>query len=79
MKRLALVALLLAGCDPVSDAKIDKILAAKEIVRGRLNYPDTADFHEMETEVRGNTVHLKVTAKNAFGVPSTHTFDINVP
>lgn len=79
MRVIALVALLIVGCGLPSDPKIDKILAAKEIVRGRLNYPDTADFHEMETEVRGNTVHLKVTAKNAFGVPSTHTFDINVP
>ena len=71
----------LCGCDGTassSNTDIDKIIRAKQIVRTRLNYPDTADFHELKTSVNGNTVHLVVTAKNAFGVPSTHTFDINV-
>lgn len=78
MKRLILFAVLLAGCDS-SNSDVDKILRAKEIVRSQLNFPDTADFHEMKTMVNGNTVTLTVTAKNAFGVPSTHTFNINVP
>lgn len=78
MKRLVLLAAFLAGCDS-SNSEVDKILRAKDIVRGQLNYPDTADFHEMSTEVHGNTVKLTITAKNAFGVPSTHTFNINVP
>lgn len=79
MRNVVLLVLALAGCELPSDPRIDKILVAKEIVRSRLNFPDTADFHEMDTEVRGDTVRLKVTAKNAFGVPSTHTFDIQVP
>ena len=78
MKRLVLFAMFLAGCDS-SNSEVDKILRAKEIVRGQLNFPETADFHEMKTMVKGNTVTLTVTAKNAFGVPSTHTFNINVP
>jgi hypothetical protein len=78
MKRLVLLAAFLAGCDS-SNSEVDKILRAKDIVRAQLNYPDTADFHEMSTEVHGNTVKLTVTAKNAFGVPSTRTFNINVP
>lgn len=77
MKRLVLFAMFLAGCD--SSNEVDKILRAKEIVRSQLNFPDTADFHEMKTMVNGNTVTLTVTAKNAFGVPSTKTFNINVP
>ncbi|MCS5582667.1 MAG: hypothetical protein NZ777_04080 [Pseudomonadales bacterium] len=60
------------------DDKIDKIIKAKATVRAQLNYPDTADFHDLKTEVNGNVVHLVVTAQNAFGVPSTHTFDITV-
>lgn len=57
---------------------IDKILKAKEIVRKMVNYPDTLVFHEFSTEVHGNTVTLKFTCKNAFGVPETHVLDIKV-
>lgn len=57
---------------------IDKILKAKEIVRGMVNYPDTLVFHDFSTKVSGNTVTLKFTCKNAFGVPETHTMDIRV-
>lgn len=66
--------------DPIkiSDSDIDKILKAKDIVRGMVNYPDTLVFHEFHTKVSGNTVTLKFTAKNAFGVPETHVKDIKV-
>ena len=57
---------------------IDKILKAKEIVRGMVNYPDTLVFHDFSTKVSGNTVTLKFTCKNAYGVPETHTMDIKV-
>ena len=64
---------------PVAMANdIDKILKAKEIVRGMVNYPDTLVFHEFSTKVSGNTVTLKFTCKNAFGVPETNTLDIRV-
>jgi hypothetical protein len=62
----------------ISDADIMKILKAKEIVRGMVNYPDTLVFHEFYTKVSGNTVTLKFTAKNGFGVPETHIKDIKV-
>lgn len=75
---LFLFVLIFSGCDAGGNSEVDKIIKAKQVVLSRLNYPDTADFHEMKTSVRGNTVSLTVTAKNAFGVPSTHTFDINV-
>lgn len=57
---------------------IDKILKAKDIVRGMVNYPDTLVFHDFSTKVNGNTVTLKFTCKNAFGVPETHVMDIKV-
>lgn len=57
---------------------IDKILKAKDIVRGMVNFPDTLVFHDLYTKVKGNTVTLKFTCKNAFGVPETHTMDIKV-
>ena len=57
---------------------IDKILKAKDIVRNMVNYPDTLVFHEFYTKVSGNTVTLKFTAKNAFGVPETFVKDISV-
>ena len=57
---------------------IDKILKAKDIVRNMVNYPDTLVFHEFYTNVSGNTVTLKFTAKNAFGVPETFIKDIMV-
>jgi hypothetical protein len=57
---------------------IDMILKAKEIVRNMVNYPDTLVFHELYTKASGNTVTLKFTAKNAFGVPETHIKDIKV-
>ncbi len=57
---------------------IDKILKAKEIVRNMVNYPDTLVFHDLYTNVSGNTVTLKFTCKNGFGVPETHIMDINV-
>lgn len=62
----------------ISDEDIDKILRAKDIVRGMVNYPDTLVFHDLYTKVSGNTVTLKFTCKNAFGVPETHTMDIKV-
>lgn len=60
-----------------NNTDVDKIISAKQTVLSKLNYPDTADFHDMKTIVNGNNVTLVVTAKNAFGVPSTHTFNIN--
>lgn len=57
---------------------IDKILKAKDIVRSMVNFPDTLVFHEFHTVVKGNTVTLKFTCKNAFGVPETHVLDIKV-
>lgn len=61
-----------------SDSDIDKILKAKEIVRNMVNYPDTLVFHDFSTKVSGNTVTLKFTCKNGFGVPETHIKDIKV-
>ena len=63
--------------DPSVNTDVDKIITAKQIVLSQLNYPDTADFHDMKTKVNGDNVTLVVTAKNTFGVPSTHTFSIN--
>lgn len=61
-----------------SNSEINKIMEAKDIVKTMVNYPDTLSFHNMSTRVSGNTVTLKFTAKNAFGVPETHTMDIQV-
>ena len=62
----------------ISDSDIDKILKAKEIVREMVNYPETLVFYEFSTKVSGNTVTLKFTCQNAFGVPETHVKDIRV-
>ena len=73
---------LLGGGDVTSspDSDVNKIIAAKQIVRGMVNYPDTLDFHDYSYSpiINGNTVTLKFTAKNAFGVPETHLMDIEV-
>lgn len=66
------------GATKIDDNEINKILKAKEIVRGMVNYPDTLVFHDFSTKVSGNTVTLKFTAKNGFGVPETHVKDIKV-
>lgn len=68
----------LADQTKISDDEIDKILKAKDIVRGMVNFPDTLVFHDLYTKVSGNTVTLKFTCKNAFGVSETHTKDIKV-
>lgn len=65
------------GCD-VTDPDVDRVLKAKHIVRQMVNYPDTLDFHEFDTQVIGNTVTLKFTCKNGFGVPQTHSMNIRV-
>ena len=57
---------------------VDKILKAKEKVRQIVNYPDTLVFHDFSTKVNGNTVTLKFTCKNGFGVSETHVMDIKV-
>ena len=62
----------------IDDNEINKILKAKDIVRGMVNYPDTLVFFEFYTKVSGNTVTLKFTAKNGFGVPETFIKDIKV-
>lgn len=77
---LILAVIVILNCfknDSSDRTDIDKIIAAKQVVLSQLNYPDTADFHDMQTKVIGNNVTLVVTAKNAFGVPSTQTFNIN--
>jgi len=84
MKTLALLIALLAPAthavahEPtrISDEEINKILKAKEIVRQMVRNPDTLVFHDLHTKVSGNTVTLKFTCKNDFGVPETHTKDI---
>ena len=78
MKKFILaMCLLSAGC--VSDSKdVEKILAAKEIVRGLATYPETLSFHEFSTKVNGDNVTLTFTAKNGFGIPETHTVTVNV-
>lgn len=60
------------------DRKVDNIILAKDHVLKVLNYPDTADFHEMKTTSEGNIVKLTVTAKNGFGVPKTRTFNVKI-
>lgn len=62
----------------ISDSDIEKILKAKDIVRAMVNYPDTLVFHDFSTKVSGNTVTLKFTCKNAYGVSETHVMDIKV-
>ena len=61
-----------------SDSDIDKIIEAQAIVRSMVNFPDTLSFHDMSTRVNGNTVTLKFSAENAFGVSETRTMDIKV-
>lgn len=79
---IALLCGLLVGWSCRTDGdhaeKVNKIIAAKAVVRSKVNYPDTLSFHDMSTNVSGNTVTLKFTAKNAFGVPETHTMNIEV-
>jgi hypothetical protein len=65
-----------SGSSYSSSSEIDDIISAKAYVRSQLNYPDTADFHDLSTVVTPTHVKLTVTAKNAFGVPSTHTFNV---
>lgn len=76
-KFLLLFCLVLVGCES-TNSDIDKILRAKNIVRNMVNYPDTLSFHEFSTQVNGNTVHLRFTCKNGFGVPETHVMNIDV-
>ena len=59
-----------------NETELNDIIQAKEEVRSQLNYPDTADFHDLETHVTSSHVILKVTAKNGFGIPETRTFEV---
>ncbi|MCP4123675.1 MAG: hypothetical protein GY751_18145 [Bacteroidetes bacterium] len=75
---LLYVAIATVGCAP-DTTEVDKIITAKHHVKDNLlNYPDTADFHDMDTSVSGNSVFLRVTATNAFGTPETLEFNITV-
>lgn len=78
MKKFFLaICLFSTGC--VSDSNdIDKILAAKEVVRAMATYPETLSFHEFSTKVNGDDVTLTFTVKNGLGVPETHTVTVNV-
>lgn len=62
-----------------SGMDVDKILVAKDYLMSNvINYPDTANFHDLKTRVSGDTVTLVVTSKNAFGVPETRTLSVKV-
>lgn len=75
---ILLVAMVVGALVP-SDNEVDKVWVAERYVKSVvLNYPDTANFHTLSTNVSGNDVALTVTAKNAFGVPSTHKFIVEV-
>lgn len=78
MQKLFLILLCLCCVGCVDNPEINKILEAKARVRNIVNYPDTLSFHEFDTHVSGNTVTLKFTCKNAFGVPETHTMNFTV-
>lgn len=76
-----LFCMIFVGCDGGGNTTygdIDKIIQAKNTVKSMVNYPDTLSFHEFDTSVSGNTVTLKFTCKNGFGVPETHTMNIPV-
>jgi len=62
----------------ISDEEINKILKAKDIVRGMVRNPDTLVFHDLYTKVSGNIVTLKFTCKNDFGVAETHVLEVKV-
>ena len=57
---------------------VDKIMTAKAMARSMCNFPDTCTFSLFGTKVKGNKVTLTFTAKNAFGVPDTHTMTFDV-
>ena len=64
-----------------SSSDIDKIVAAQRYIRNNVaNYPDTLDFHTYtySPKINGNTVTLKFSCKNAFGVQETHVMDVTV-
>jgi len=59
----------------VSDnQEVDDILAAKSYVKTMCNFPETVDFHDMETRVTETHVYLVFTAENAFGVRERHDY-----
>ena len=78
MKRMFVILLSIFAFGCGTDSSIDKILIAKQRVRSMVNYPDTLSFHEFDTNVSGNTVTLKFSCKNAFGVSETHTMNFTV-
>jgi hypothetical protein len=60
-------------------SEVNKIIIAKDFVRNNLlNYPETANFHDLSTSVHGNNINLKVTAKNAYGTPETYRITVVV-
>ena len=83
---ITLVVFFIVGCcggdySGGGSSDIDKIIAAKNHVRNYVaNYPDTLDFYDWSysPKVNGNTVTLKFSCENAFGVQETHTMDIEV-
>ena len=56
------------------DQEINDILAAKSYVRSMCNYPETVEFHNMETTVTETHVSLVFSAENAFGVREKHHY-----
>jgi len=75
---LLCIVMVMVGCTP-DTTEVDKVITAQHYVKDTLlNYPDTANFHSMDTVVSGDSVFLRVTAKNAFGVPETLEFNVTV-
>lgn len=83
---LGIIPMCMDGCSGRADSSrssddIDKIVAAQDYVRNYVaKYPDTLDFYDWSysPKVNGNTVTLKFSCKNAFGVQETNIMDIKV-
>lgn len=78
MKKFIVILFAFCALGCTENPEINKIIAAKQKVRNMVNYPDTLSFHNFDTKVVGDTVTLKFTCKNGFGVPETHIMDIRV-
>ncbi len=87
---LLIIVLISRGCGGCGESsncgRIDVIHAARQVIRGKLKHPETAEFSVMagqsdELEDVGNNkwvVHGKVVSKNSFGMEVANFYSLEV-
>ena len=79
MATMSMIDLMIVRPNIVQASDLDKISKAKQHILDMVIRPETVRFHDEATKVnKNNTVTIKFTFQNGFGMIETRTMDIKI-